>query len=398
MPTTLQEHFAADSLGTIVGFAAILFFYLSVTAPIAGGILYGFYFLLTLPMRRNERARMFLDLLELGLQQGRTPKAAAMEIPAGRDASLGKRAHFLSGYLQSGMRLSEGLALVPRLLPPQVRAMLQAGERIGDVGKVLPACRQLLRDSLSQVRGAINYLVLLAFCITPLTLVVPMIFSAKVLPQFNQIFKGMGGHGELPAFSQFVFSQGSLFFMLQAAFLGFLWLLLFAYVGGPRLQRWLEGLVPGVPDWVFWQLPWRRKRLQRDFSSVLAVLLDAGMPESEAVGLAAESTANGAVVKRAARAQSQLARGVRLPDALRVMDDAGELQWRLSNALHQRGGFRRALTGWHEALDAKAFQLEQTAAQVATTSLVLMNGVIVACIVIAVFLMLINLIFEASLW
>ena len=36
--------------------------------PAAGG-LYLIYFLLTLPMRRNERARMFLDLLELGLKQ-----------------------------------------------------------------------------------------------------------------------------------------------------------------------------------------------------------------------------------------------------------------------------------------------------------------------------------------
>ena len=32
----------------------------------------------------------------------------------------------------------------------------------------------------------------------------------------------------------------------------------------------------------YYLLPWRRKRLQRDFSTMLAILLDSGVPESEA--------------------------------------------------------------------------------------------------------------------
>jgi small-conductance mechanosensitive channel len=58
----------------------------------------------------------------------------------------------------------------------------------------------------------------------------------------------------------------------------------------------------------------------------------------------------------------------------------------------------RALTGWHEALDARAFQLEQTAAQVVTTSMVLLNGLIVACIVFAIFLALVQILNGATLW
>ena len=80
------------------------------------------------------------------------------------------------------------------------------------------------------------------------------------------------------------------------------------------------------------------------------------------------------------------------------MDDSGELRWRLANALQGRGNFLRALMGWHEALDAKAFQEEQAAAQLTTTGLVLFNGVMVASIVIAVFLVLIQLLNEAVLW
>ena len=73
-----------------------------------------------------------------------------------------------------------------------------------------------------------------------------------------------------------------------------------------------------------------------------------------------------------------LQQGTKLPEAVRVLDDSGEWRWRLANGLGRAGGFVRALAGWHDALDAKAFQLEQTAAQVATTLLALFNGLIVA--------------------
>jgi hypothetical protein len=83
---------------------------------------------------------------------------------------------------------------------------------------------------------------------------------------------------------------------------------------------------------------------------------------------------------------------------MRALDNSRELHWRLSNALGRGAGFVRTLTGWHEALDAKAFQLEQTAAQVTTTVLVLVNGLIVGSLLIAMFLLIIMLINQASLW
>jgi type II secretory pathway component PulF len=164
------------------------------------------------------------------------------------------------------------------------------------------------------------------------------------------------------------------------------------------LSEWVSRAVPGLPDRAVWLLPWRRKRLQRDFSTMLALLLEAEVPEAEAVTLAAEATANAVFRRRAAAAVAQLRSGAKLPDAIRAVDDSGEFRWRLANALQRPGGFIRALTGWHEALDAKAFQLEQAAAQVTTTALVLINGLIVGSFVIAVFLVLIQLINLATLW
>jgi len=388
----------SDPLTAIGECAAWFALYLFTGLLPAFGIVYVTYFLLTLPMRRNERARLILDLLDLGLKEGRTPERAIIEASATRDPAPGARFHLLATHLEKGIKLSQGLALVPRLLPPQLVAMLQTGERIGDIAKVLPACRQFLKDGISQVRGALNYLLILAFTITPFTLFVPIMLNAVVLPKFREVFAGMAGGAPPPAFTSFIFGHSHLLMSIQIALFSSIWILMLAYVGGPRLRGWVARLLPGVPDRILYRLPWKRKRLQRDFSAMLAVLLDSEVPEVEALALAAESTANDVVRRRAALACSRLKDGVKLPVAIRCLDDSGELQWRLANALQCGGGFLRALTGWHEALDAKAFQLEQAAAQMTTSALVLVNGAIVAGVAIAVFAVLIQLINIAVLW
>ena len=87
-----------------------------------------------------------------------------------------------------------------------------------------------------------------------------------------------------------------------------------------------------------------------------------------------------------------LERGTKLDEAVRAFDDHGEFHWRLTNAIHARGGFLNALRGWHEALDAKAFQQEEATAHVVTSGLVILNGVLVALVAMTVFGTLISMV------
>lgn len=361
-------------------------------------VLYVVYFLLTLPMRRNERTRLFLEILELGLKEGQTPEGAILSAASSNDTSLGVRFHLLAAYLQKGMRLPEALQKVPRFLPPQIVAMLRTGERIGNIGKVLPACRRIAGDGLSQVRGALNYVLILGFIVSPAAVAIPLILHTLVIPKFREVFSGMLEGAQLPAFTQLVIGSSRYILLAQVLVMAATWFLLFAYIGGPRVYGWFHAILRSLPDWIHFHIPWRRKRLQRDFSAMLAILLDAQVPESEAVALAADSTANSIIGRRAQTIRAALARGVKLPDAIRAMDDTGEFQWRLANALRRGRGFLSTLTGWHEALDSKAFQQEQAAAQITTTALVLFNGLIVASIAIGLFIPLIALINSATLW
>jgi hypothetical protein len=118
---------------------------------------------------------------------------------------------------------------------------------------------------------------------------------------------------------------------------------------------------------------------------MLAVLLDGGVPESVAVRLAGDCTANEVCRRRARRVVAALEKGIKLDDAVRAFDGTGELHWRLTNAVYGRSGFLNALRGWHEALDAKAFQQEETATHTLTSGLVVLNGVVVALIATAMF-------------
>jgi type II secretory pathway component PulF len=131
---------------------------------------------------------------------------------------------------------------------------------------------------------------------------------------------------------------------------------------------------------------------------MLALLLDAGVPEARAVVVASEATNNFLFMNRARRVVERLAQGVTLPEALRKLDNHREFAWRLANAARGNSGFVAALRGWFEALDAKAFQQEQAAAQTLTTGVVLWNGLIIGAFVASVFHFLAALVHQIALW
>ena len=363
-------------------------------------VLYALYRLLSLPLRRRERARLFLDLLEMGMNEGHSPERSIIRAAQSRDPTLGARFHVLAAHLEDGMRLDEALLRVPRLLPPSVVAMLRVGAELGDLRRVLPACRQTFHDALSQTRGALNYLAILTFVVLPAVPVITIILVVFVMPKFELMAKDLGGSGVefgLPVYSQWVFDLRNGFVWVQiAVMLGFQFLML-CYIAGPRLRRWFGGL-SFLIDRVQWSLPWRRKRMQRDFATMLALLLDTGVPEQRAVLLAAEATNNSLFIGRAQLAAEQISAGTKLTEAVRALDDSGEFNWRLTNAIHGSGGFGVALRGWFQSLDAKAFQQEQAAAQTLTTALVLWNGLVIGVFVVGMFNVLTNIIEEAVLW
>jgi type II secretory pathway component PulF len=330
-------------------------------------------------LNREERARCFLSLLELGLQQGRSPEQTIRSLADSRVGleELGRHFPALAEALQSGMRLSAALDTVPKFLPRPVRAMLRVGEELGELPKVLPACRAALTGARGETQSISNNLVVLMF-VSPLGPLLLGVLAVWVFPKLKQIALDMAS--DTPAWSGALFDGST----AVAWFIAAAWLLF-----------WLGNLA--LPDRVEFLLPWRRKRMQRDFSTMLSLLLDAGVPEARALRLGAECAANAGFLARADRAGIDLQQGARLPDAARRLDDAGEFAWRLRNAAAPGSSFAAALEGWHETLAAKAFQQQQAASQLVTTGFVFVNGVMVSLVALGLFRLLLAILDEAAL-
>jgi type II secretory pathway component PulF len=358
---------------------------------------FGLYWLFTLPFRRQERSRFFLDLLETGFRQGQSPEATIAAISSTHDRSVGVRFHLLAAHVQSGLAFTDALARVPSLASPQVAAILRVGEKLGDVRKVFPVCRGMLKDANSQTRNAVNYLLLLALVGTPIVPLMLMTMRDIIMPKFQQITEEFGFTFHLPGLMAALHLTGWIA-AAQAIMALLILLAVAAYIGGPRLRRWMATVLPTLCDRLMYRVPWRRKRLRRDFAAMLAMLLDAGVPEETSIQLAAAATANHVFLRQAAQAVRDLQSGLNLPAALRRFDSGAEFDWRLGNAAHEPNGFTAALAGWMESLDARAFQEEQAFSQIVSTGLVLANGLLVALIVLGVFNILIDITDKVALW
>src|SRR3954469_18039318 len=66
-------------------------------------------FFLTLPMRRTERARLFLELVADGLHQGRTAEQTILSVAQSGDLSLGVRFHLVAAWIEQNVPLLEAL-------------------------------------------------------------------------------------------------------------------------------------------------------------------------------------------------------------------------------------------------------------------------------------------------
>ena len=381
-----------------LGLFAVRILALSCWIIFSVGIPLVIWFLISLPMRRSERTQLILDLLERGLRSGRTPEQVILELADCRDRSLGKRLYRMAGLVRQGIRFDQALERTPGFLPPQILAILRAGCALGDISKVLPAARRCLADSASQTRASLNFLPILSLVLLPVLPFVLTVLHIWVEPKFWTIWSDMdaGMHpstGVQASLYRFPLLIGTPLMMMGLFYLGVI-----LYLAGPWLQRTFQKAGIPVLDWMACSIPWQWKRLQRDFSTLLALLLDSGVPERDAIRIAGEGTANVCFQRRTQRMLETLKQGHPLPSALRILDRSGEFEWRLSNAARSSHGFMSALRGWLEFLDAKAFQQQQTAAQLLSTAVVLINGVVVGFITFAVFQFLLGILSSEALW
>jgi type II secretory pathway component PulF len=372
-----------SALVNCLGLLAVL-----VATGLVVGIGYLLYWLATLPWRRQERARLFLEILELGLSGGVTAEEAIRGACETHDRSIPVRMHWVSWNYQRGMPLEEALNDSGGFLPPDTRATLAWGIRHGQLAEAVRLSREGLEARPDASRGgrvAVGTLLVLPGS----TLLVFAWLAVFVFPRMVSIAVDMDVSMS-SGLTGWMFANGwkiaAMAFAVKLAFCG--------AVFGRTAGHWL-GKLPCF-DWLDGFVPWHRQRTQRRFAQLLAMGLDLGVGESEALAAAAAGTGNSVWQRRATVATNAMARGTPLDEAVASIDPTAEFRWRLATALRRPRRTMDSIRGWLEDLEARAERNESMAAQAFFSFVVLVNAAMVGLGSAAVFALLLAILEKAG--
>lgn len=370
---------------------------------IAGAFLVGLGFVICMvqrlasqPYRWLERARMLLTVLEAGVQRGGGPERAIIELSRRHEESLGTELHLLAAHLEKGAPLTEALDKVPGLLPASITGVLKTGLHIRDLPRVLPAARRLLDEMSRTQRESVGDMSFMAIATSVVLLGISFLLFTVVFPKFAELFPDYDT--PLPALALAFMSHRDAWFIGLGAWLAFIASASSLYLSGPQSAAWVDHRFPWLTRWLTNRLPWKRRRMQRDYSLLLALLLDAKVPEEIAVTTAASLSGNSFWQPRTDRVVADLRAGIWLPEAVRHLDEDGEMPWRTQIARAQLKPLLPALAGWHESLEAQAFRLERIACDTTNVIFILGCGAGVGLVCVTVFLLLIGLMEGVMLW
>lgn len=232
----------------------------------------------------------------------------------------------MSDVVNNGLFLADAMDRNAWLFPPHYRALVRAGEDGGNLGRVLDRLAKStdLDDRLG--RRAVGYALYPAFLI-----LVATGYSFKIVARFSVQAREMSM--ELEPDIMRVFWVPALFTLLLVAMLaimtiGFAWPWLRSLVGGRKGTS-------GPVAWLAWRAPiisrYERRRAVAHYALVAGGLMEAGVPEVEALRLASQAAGSMPLERIALDVEARVAEGAKLSDAFRLADPRrtlpAELLW-----------------------------------------------------------------------
>ena len=221
----------------------------------------------------------------------------------------------------NGSPLSDALDKHGRVFPKAYRALVRAGERAGNLATVserLKEMARLRRQTASRAAAYVMYPLVLAGAVG----FVIWFVAVVVFPSFAHMLRDMG-----------VEKPGALAFIEGAMELAERYWYLFLLVPAAAFLTWrgiaLARVRSFAPSGIGWHLPllkrYERRRAVSQYALVAGRLMEAGLPEPEALEIAAASSGNACMDRIALAASERAKEGAKLSEALRAADPRGEL-------------------------------------------------------------------------
>jgi type II secretory pathway component PulF len=326
-----------------------------------------------------------LELMAAAVERGIPLASAARAFGGERRGRLGRRARRLAELLDAGMPLREALKAVPRLLPPQAAVLLCVGS---DAGALAPALRQataarIVCEPIWQVTlPKLCYVCFMPFLATGLFIFI----AIKIIPQFEKIFKDFGTR--LAPMTQALIDAGC--WIANYWYLTPLpWVL--AAIGGLLIYLGLR--YAGLIGWDLPGMGWIVRRL--DTAAVLdALALAAGRqrPIDQAIATLAECYPKPPIRRRLAAVLAEVRGGADWCRSLRRHGLVRQADMAVLESAARAGNLPWALGEMADSNRRRFTYRAYAAVQLAFPPIVLAYGLVVALVVVALFLPLIQLI------
>lgn len=221
------------------------------------------------------------------------------------DAALRRALGEMVEYLRNGGLFSASAAQHPTVFPEYYVGVLQSAEYTGRLDESLDTLAQYLSreiETRSRVVGALTY----PLVVLGLAIVTVLVLAGYVLPQFEPLFDELDSELPLPTRIMLFFARffGDLWFITAIVVLVVVAGIAFLVVhpSGKELWQRMSLKIPVIGGIIEYAL------LER-FCSVLATMLQAGVPVSAAMQTTSDSVANVVYHERLAVARQRMLEG-----------------------------------------------------------------------------------------
>ena len=261
---------------------------------------------------RSRDVSIFLRQLALLLAAGLTLEAALQTLSNDTSKALGGFANGLRASISAGDSFAEALEHHSSIIEPAYVAMVRAGEASGKLDAVLRAIvedrarREILTD---RINSAIRYPLFLVGS----AIVILLFFLIYVVPQFEPVFKDLGGR--LNSGAAFVVACSSWLRLNLDLFLG---ICLFSVLGtwlALSRREWRARIIGVIASLPGISGPMDDRRTAR-IVGTLGLLLENGVPLPTALKILRDIVTEPRYVAAVDRVHEQVRNGRRFADAL----------------------------------------------------------------------------------
>ena len=220
----------------------------------------------------------------------------------------------IKNSVESGNSLADSLAKHPKYFDDLYVNLVNSGEQAGALETLLDKIatyKEKTESMKAKIKKAITYpaaVVVIAFIVSTILLV-------KVVPTFEELFKGFGA--DLPAFTQMVINLSEVFQKWWWAIFGVIGFTIFALIRAhktsPKFRRRFDKLMLKFP---IIGVIIEKSSIAR-FARTLSTMFAAGVPLVEAMGSVAGATGNAVFSDATLRMRDDVATGMQLQQTMR---------------------------------------------------------------------------------